>query len=125
MLGLALVVLLNASPTIQPKARGAFLDTASIAGASALKAGDHLDVIAVFTDAETKSVTAVTLLQNVVVVSSEPAHFALLVLPEEAEALAVAKASGQLMVTLRNAEDTNVLAERRRVTMKALLKSAK
>ncbi len=121
MLGLALVVLLNATPSIQPRARGAFIETANVTGASSLKVSDHVDVIAVFTDPETKAVTAFTLLQNVIVVGTEPTHFTLLVLPAEAELLAVAKASGQLVITLRNASDEDVLEEHKRVTLKAAL----
>jgi hypothetical protein len=121
MLGLALVVLINAAPTIQSKARGAFLDTASITGASSLKTNDHVDVVAVFTDPETKRATSVTLLQNVIVVGTEATFFTLLVLPEEAELLAIAKMNGQLFVTLRNPTDIDVLEERKPSTLQTLL----
>ena len=121
MLALALVVLINAAPTIEAKARGAYLETATITGASSLKAADHVDVIAVFVDPETKRSMSVTILQNVIVVATEPTFFTLLVLPEEAEVLALAKVNGQLFVTLRKASDIDVLEERKPSTLQTLL----
>lgn len=121
MLGLALVVLINAAPTIESKARGAFLETASITGASLLKVNDHIDVVATFIDPDTKRSVSVTLLQNVIVVGTEATFFTLLVLPEEAEVLALAKVNGQLFVTLRKGADVDVLEERRPTTLQTLL----
>lgn len=100
---------------VQKQARAFSLATAEVTGAAVLRAGEHIDVIHVFADPETKKVTALTLFQNVVVLanvapaSGEPKQLSLLVLPEEAELLALAKETGHLTVTLRNPEDQNLV----------------
>lgn len=100
---------------VPPKARAYTVDTASVTGAAVLRPGDHVDLIAVPRD--DKCPVGVTLLQNVIVVANaspapgEPRQLSLLVIPEEAELLAVAKAAGHLTATLRNEQDLDLLAE--------------
>lgn len=128
----AAVLVLSAAPAsdasplaVQPKARAYTVETASVVGAAVLRANDHVDIVAVLKD--DKGLVAVTLLQNVVVlanaapVAGEGRQLSLLVLPEEAELLALAKSSGQLSATLRNEKDLDVLEERASVTVRTAL----
>ncbi|MEW6435386.1 MAG: RcpC/CpaB family pilus assembly protein [Myxococcota bacterium] len=126
----AAVIVLAASPAptslgVQPKARAYTLETSAVVGGAVLRANDHVDIVAVLND--DKRLVAVTLLQNVIVLANaspapgEPRQLSLLVLPEEAELLALAKASGQLSATLRNEQDPNILAERAVVTVRTAL----
>lgn len=112
---------------VQKKARAYTVETASVGGAAVLRANDHVDVLAVVTDPESKRQVAVTLLQNVVVLANaspapgEPRQLSLLVIPEEAQLLAIAKAAGSLSATLRNPEDPNVLEQRSGATVTSAL----
>lgn len=124
MLTLALVVMINAAPNVQMKARAAFIEH-SVPGAVTLKVGDHIDVIAVVNDPDTKQSSAVMLLQNVVVVGNEAGFTALLLLPEEATLLALARVNGQLNVALRNVADIDVLEERKPDTLRTILPKPK
>jgi Flp pilus assembly protein CpaB len=96
---------------VQAKARGFTLETSLVGGAAVLRAGDHVDVLAVMPEADTKRLVGVTLLQNVIVLANaapapgEPRQLTLLLLPEEAQMLALAKDAGHLSATLRNPED--------------------
>lgn len=126
MLALTLAVLLHATPTpIAEKARAAFLDNAQVPGATTLKPGDHVDVIAVVVDPDTHLSSAQTILQNVIVVNNEAGFLSLLLLPEEASLLGLARANGQLNVTLRNPTDLGVMEERRADTLRTLLPKPK
>jgi pilus assembly protein CpaB len=124
---LALVVALTvtADPLVPAKARGYSLETATVGGAAVLKANDHVDVIAVVTDPETKQQASLHLLQNVVVAATANAHVTLLLIPEEARLLALARANGQLTLVLRNEKDLEIIDERRPETLKTLLSHLK
>lgn len=126
----AAVLVLSASPApaslgVQPKARAYTLETSAVVGGAVLRANDHVDLVAVLKD--DKGLVAVTLLQNVIVLANaapaagEARQLSFLVLPEEAELLALAKSSGQLSATLRNATDLEVLEERAAVTVRTAL----
>ena len=112
---------------VQKKARGYTVETASMGGAAVLRATDHVDIVAVVTDPDSKKQIAVTLLQNVVVLANaspaagEPRQLTLLVIPEEAQLLAVAKAAGSLSATLRNPDDLDVLEQRNGATVSSAL----
>ena len=100
---------------VQQKARAFTLETSLVGGAAVVRAGDHVDVLAVMQEPDSKRLVAVTLLQNVIVLANAPPapgearQLSLLLLPEEAQMLAIAKDAGRLSTTLRNPEDTGVL----------------
>ena len=123
----ALVVALTvtAEPLVPAKARGYSLETTTVGGAAVLKANDHVDVIAVVTDPETKAQASLHLLQNVVVAATANGHVTLLVLPEEARLIALARANGQLTLVLRNEKDLDLVDERRPETLKTMLQHLK
>jgi pilus assembly protein CpaB len=110
---------------VMPKARAYTVDTAAVTGGAVLRPNDHVDIVTVLQD--DKRLVAVTLLQNVVVVANaapapgEARQLSLLVIPEEAELLALAKAAGHLTATLRNEQDLDVLEERGSVTVTSAL----
>lgn len=131
LLALATSLLLAAQPpppvdgpspfAVEPKARAFTVETMAVAGGAVLHAKDHVDLVAVLQD--DKRPVAVTLLQNVIVLANaspsagEPRQLSLLVLPEEAQLLALAKSAGQLTATLRNPSDLDVLEERATATV--------
>lgn len=103
-----------------------------------LQPNDHVDVIGSFKDPSTHQQVAVTLMQNVPVLSTgklsgstkvnllSPAertygNVSLLVLPEEAELLTLGAELGTLTFTLRNETDLTVLDERGRASVSSLL----
>lgn len=126
-LALALVVLTaNPPTTVQPKARGYAIELSAAHGAATLKPGDHIDVIAVLTDPDSKQLQSTMILQNVIILSRETPqgqapHVVLLLLPEETELLALARASGALTFVARAPSDLDVLEERKPFTVKSLL----
>lgn len=87
--------------------------------------GDHVDVLGIFTDPQTREQAAVTMLQNVIVLATgriggqtnvrllnenERAYntVTLHVLPEAAEMLVLAQDLGTLYLSLRNSEDNEI-----------------
>ncbi|MDP1830071.1 MAG: RcpC/CpaB family pilus assembly protein [Archangium sp.] len=108
---------------VMAKARAFTLDTSAVGGAVVLRAGDHVDLVAVVTDPESRRMVSVTLLQNVIVIANaapapgEPRQLSLLLIPEEVEILAFAKQAGHLTASLRNPADLDVLEERGAATM--------
>ena len=103
-----------------------------------MRPNDHVDVIGSFKDPQTNEQIAVTLMQNVTVLATGKitgttnvnllpenergyGHVSLMVLPEEAEMLALAQQLGGLTFTLRNEDDLDVLEERGRATLNTLL----
>jgi pilus assembly protein CpaB len=103
-----------------------------------MRPNDHVDIIGSFKDPQSGEQVAVTLMQNVVVLSTgkmtgttnvnlipegqrDYNNVSLLVLPEEAEMLVLAQELGALTFTLRNEDDIDVLAERGRATINTLL----
>lgn len=107
--------------------------TLSVSGADELHAGDHVDLLAAVRDPQAGDWVALTLAQNVIVLSpgafepkSEGEDFQLrrvsfLVLSEEAEVALLTVRLGALHVTLRNPDDLDVLEERGRATINTIL----
>ena len=127
------------STKVQKRARAITIDAGRLASVGGwVRPNDHVDVIGTFRDPQTNENTAVTLLQNVIVLATgkvtgttnvallseaqrEYAHVSLLVLPEEAEILVLATEMGGLTLSLRNEDDVDVLEERGRATINTLL----
>lgn len=113
-----LVAAATSSPrlVIPPKARALTLETSAFEGGAVVQAGDHVDVLSVLHDPETKWLAGVTLLQNVIVLnnSGEPRQLSLLLLPEEALMVALARGGGRLSLTLRNPADDDVIVAPRK-----------
>ena len=102
-----------------------------------VRPSDHVDILGTFRDPNTNRMIAVTLLQNVVVLATGSTRantvatggredrtyttVTLQVLPEEAEILVLAQDLGNLYLTLRNAEDSDVYEERARTTIDTLI----
>jgi len=127
------------STKIQKKGRAIAIEaskTSSVGGW--VRPNDHVDVIGTFRDPQTHESTAVTLLQNVIVLATgkmtgttnvnliseaqrEYNNISLLVLPEEAEILVLASELGSLTLSLRNDEDMDVQEDRTRATLHTLL----
>ena len=115
------VVLLFAAPErltsadVPLRARAWTIATADVCGGAVVRPKDHVDVVAVVTDPETKRSAGVLLLQDVQVlanaapVPSEGRQLSLLVTPEDAVLLATARAHGQLTVILRHPDDVSRL----------------
>jgi pilus assembly protein CpaB len=127
------------STKVQKKARAITLDatkTASVGGW--VRPNDHVDVIGTFRDPQSNETTAVTLLQNVIVLATGKItgttnvnlipesqrtyqDVSLLVLAEEAELLVLAGELGKLTLSLRNEDDVDQLEDRARTTIHTLL----
>jgi pilus assembly protein CpaB len=106
-------------------------DTGAVGGF--VRPNDHVDVLATVRDPKTHEPATVTVLQNVVVLatgtttgqadtpgSEEYSHVSLLVLPEEAELLVLARELGQLHLVLRHPDDLEI-RDRAPTTPEALL----
>ena len=91
-------------------------------GAGSCQAGDHLDLVAVITDPKTELQVALTFLQNVILLQRDGDRLSLMVLPEEAEILALSENLGQVWAVLRNPQDTGIQVDRIRTTLSALLR---
>lgn len=103
-----------------------------------IRPADHVDVLGVFRDPNTNRMIAVTLLQNIIVLATGQMRANMLsagaqgsagsyntitmqVLPEEAEIVVLAQDLGNLYLTLRNSEDTELYEERARTTIDTLI----
>lgn len=106
----------------------------TVTGADHVRVGDHLDVLHAMKDPQTGEEVSLMLLQNVVVLAVGPLDqqpgptptfplrkVTLQVLAEEAELLTFAEHTGVLQVALRNPDDADLLDERGRATLNALL----
>ena len=127
------------STKVQKKTRAITIEAnknASVGGW--VRPNDHVDVIGTFRDPSSNENTAVTLLQNVIVLATgkitgttnvnlipegqrEYANVSLMVIPEEAEILVLAQELGELTLSLRNEDDVDMLEERGRATIHTLL----
>lgn len=112
------------SEAIPVKARAISLSVQEKSAVNQLiRPNDHVDVVGTFRDEDGKELIATTVLQNIIVLATghttgtttTPAeedkrytHVALMVLPEEAEILALAEEAGTLSLTLRNPKDLGV-----------------
>jgi pilus assembly protein CpaB len=103
-----------------------------------IRPNDHVDVIGTFRDPQTHEALSVTLLENVIVLATGKmtgttrvhhlpenqrgyTDVTLLVMPEEAELLALANDLGKLTLSLRNDEDLDVQGFRSRADLRTLL----
>jgi pilus assembly protein CpaB len=101
-----------------------------------VRPGDHVDVVGSLRDPDSQQLKTVTLLQNVVVLATGHATannssigederrystVTLLVLPEEAEILALAQETGTLTLSLRNPDDVEFQEKRSVVDQRQLL----
>jgi pilus assembly protein CpaB len=127
------------STKIQKKGRAITIDASKTSAVGGwVRPNDHVDVIGTFRDPQTNENTAVTLLQNVIVLATgkvtgttnvnlipeaqrEYSNVSLLVIPEEAEILVLAAELGGLVLSLRNEEDVDMQEERTRTTIHTLL----
>jgi len=127
------------STKIQKKARAVTIEAkGSTAVGGWVRPNDHVDIIGTFKDPNTNEEVAVTMLQNVIVLATgkitgttninlipetqrDYQNVSLLVIPEEAEILVLAKSLGDLTLALRNEDDIDVLEERGRATINTLL----
>jgi len=127
------------STKVQKKGRAITIEAGKIGSVGGwVRPNDHVDVIGTFRDPQTNEQTAVTLLQNVIVLATgkitgttnvnlipeaqrEYNNVSLLVIPEEAEILVLASELGDLRLSLRNEEDVDMIEERGRATIHTLL----
>jgi pilus assembly protein CpaB len=127
------------SAKVQRKGRAITIDAkAATAVGGWIRPNDHVDVIGTFRDPQTNESTAVTLLQNVIVLATgkvtgttnvnlipeaqrEYNNVSLLVIPEEAEVLVLAAELGGLTLSLRNEEDVDMQEDRTRTTIHTLM----
>jgi pilus assembly protein CpaB len=124
---------------IMKRARALALEVKGTTGVGGwMRPNDHVDIIGSFKDPATNEQVAVTLMQNVMVLATgkitgttnvnlipenERAYgnVSLMVLPEEAEMLALAQGLGNLTFSLRNEDDLDVIEDRGRATINTLL----
>ena len=127
------------STKIQKKARAITIEAQNTTAVGGwVRPNDHVDIIGTFKDPNTGEQVAVTMLQNVIVLATgkitgttninlipeqqrDYSNVSLLVIPEEAEILVLAKELGVLTLALRNEDDIDVLEERGRATINTLL----
>lgn len=127
------------SSIIQKKGRALAISAAGTAAVSGwIRPNDHIDLIGTFRDPASNEQVAVTLFQNIVVLAAGKMtgttninllsdnertyqDLTLLLLPEEAEIMTLAEASGSFKITLRNPEDIEVQETRGRATFQTLL----
>lgn len=103
-----------------------------------VRPNDHVDVIGTFKDPQTNESTAITLLQNEIVLATGKitgttnvnlipesqrsyGNVTLLCLPEEAEILVLAQEMGSLTLALRNEDDVDTLDDHGHTTIHTLL----
>jgi pilus assembly protein CpaB len=124
---------------IQRKGRAITIDVSKRAAVGGwVRPNDHVDVLATFRDPHSNQQMVVTLLQNVIVLATgrisgtsntnlasgatrDYGNVSLLVLPEEAEILALASELGSLALSLRSDEDVDPVDNRGHATIQTLL----
>ncbi|MFL5320479.1 MAG: Flp pilus assembly protein CpaB [Myxococcaceae bacterium] len=106
-----------------------------------IRPNDHVDVVGTFRNPDTNESMAVTLLQNVIVVSTgkitgttnvnlipesqrDYNNVSLLVTPTEAELLILAQETGTLTLTLRNENDSTTIAANAATELRNILSGA-
>jgi pilus assembly protein CpaB len=125
------------SSMIQKRGRAVTIDVADKASVGGwIRPKDHVDVIVTIRDPQSQEIFAVTLLQNIIVLATGRIHgnttyvpeeerkysnVTLLVLPEEAEILALAGEVGPITLALRNEEDLDIQEQRGRADLKTLV----
>jgi len=116
------------SSKVMRRARAITIDAkARTAVGGWVRPNDHVDIIGTFKEPGSGEQTAVTLMQNVIVIATgkltgttnlnlvpegqrEYTHVSLMVIPEEAEVLVLAQELGALTLSLRNEDDVDVLS---------------
>jgi len=103
-----------------------------------VRPNDHVDVLGTFRNPDTRELETITLMQNILVLATgkitgstninlvpenqrKYSTVSILVLPEEAEIVALAGEMGKLSMSLRNPEDIQVDGERTRATLNTLI----
>jgi pilus assembly protein CpaB len=127
------------SSKVQKKTRAFTVDVTKKASVGGwVRPNDHVDVLGTFRDPQSNEAVSVTLLQNIIVLATgkitgttnvnlipesqrEYQNVSLLVIPEEAEVLALATELGDLTLSLRNEDDVDTIEERGRATIATLL----
>ena len=127
------------SSKVQKKLRAITLQVSGGASVGGwVRPNDRVDVLGTFKDPQSNETVAVTLLQSIIVLATGKitgttnvnlipetqrgySDVSLLVLPEEAEVLALASELGKLTLTLRHEEDMDGIDERGRATIATLL----
>jgi pilus assembly protein CpaB len=125
------------SSMIQKRGRAVTIDVQEKAAVGGwIRPNDHVDVIVTIRDPQSQEVFTLTLLQNIIVLATGRIHgntayvsdddkkytnVTLLVLPEEAEILALAQEVGPITLALRNAEDLDIQEQRGRADLKTLV----
>ncbi len=127
------------STKVQKRARAITIDAKTVTSVGGwVRPNDHVDIIGTFKDPGSGEQTAVTLMQNVIVVATgkitgttninlipegqrDYNNVSVLVIPEEAEILVLAQELGALTMSLRNEDDVSVLETRGRATINTLL----
>jgi len=125
------------SKMVQKGGRAISLDiSGSAAVANWVRPNDHVDIIGVFSDPVSRQQTAMTLLEDVIIIATGEytgenfqaatkdkkgqisfSNITVYVLPEEAEILILAQSLGSLYLSLRNPEDLSSLTTKGRVTL--------
>jgi len=115
------------------------VDTVSSVGGW-IRPNDRVDIIGIFKDNQSQESISMTLMQNVMVLATgmitgttnvsmmtdaerKYGEISLMILPEDVEQLALAQELGNLILSLRNEEDTEMLSENRRTTIRSLTDS--
>jgi len=105
-----------------------------------IRPNDRVDIIGIFRDEQSQESVSMTLMQNVMVLATGAitgttnimmmtdtersyAEVSLMILPEDVEQLALAQELGTLILSLRNDEDSEMIAENRRTTIRTLTDS--
>jgi pilus assembly protein CpaB len=119
----------SSTASIQKRARSI---TLPLAGAEWVRPNDHIDILISEVDPQNKDTMAMTVSQNVWVLSVGPMQepvgdrqversVTMLVMPEEAEILLLGVRGGVAAAVLRNPEDIDIQEERGRATLATLL----
>jgi pilus assembly protein CpaB len=127
------------STKIQKSARAITIEASKTTAVGGwVRPNDHVDLIGSFKDPQTNESVAVTLMQNVIVLATgritgttnvnlipenqrDYTTVSLMVIPEEAEMVALATELGSLTLSLRNEDDVDVIEDRGRATINTLL----
>ena len=127
------------STKVQKSARAITIEASKTTAVGGwVRPSDHVDIIGSFKDPQTNESVAVTLMQNVIVLATgkitgttnvnlipenqrDYTTVSLMVIPEEAEIVALATELGSLTLSLRNEDDVDVIEDRGRATINTLL----
>ncbi len=126
------------SSDVRKKGRAVSIKVDEATGVAGLiRTNDHVDVLRTYSDPRTKKMVCTTLLEDVIVLATgeitgktnlsqikedqrKYSTVTLIVLPEEAEILALASSQGVLSLALRNPEDSSTRGKGSKATLKDL-----